>query len=110
MKSSFMKSLILHIRYPWTAVCLLIIWLGLAIMCGVMNFSTEEVIWLISGAGVVTLIIALVGFKGQLIDLFAFLEDEVIFADGFDFDTVRFAGNHESGLIRHKEDRKISVF
>lgn len=64
MKGSFTKSLILHIRYPWTAACLLILWIGLAVMCAVINFMTEEVILLISGAGVATLIIALVGFKG----------------------------------------------
>lgn len=64
MKSNFTKSLILHIRYPWTAACLLILWIGLAVMCAVMNFATGELIWVISGAGVATLIIALVGFKG----------------------------------------------
>lgn len=62
--SNFTKSLILHIRYPWTAACLLILWIGLAAMCAVLKFTTEEVIWLISGTGVATLIIALVGFKG----------------------------------------------
>lgn len=64
MKSNFTKSLILHIRYPWTAICLLILWIGLSIMCTVMSFTVEEIIWLISGAGVATLAIALVGFKG----------------------------------------------
>lgn len=61
---NFTKSLILHIRYPWTAACLLILWIGLAVMCAVMNFTAVEVTWLISGAGVATLIIALIGFKG----------------------------------------------
>ncbi len=62
--SNFTKSLILHIRYPWTAACLLILWIGLAAMCAIINFAIDEVIWLISGAGAATLVIALVGFKG----------------------------------------------
>ena len=61
-EKSFIKSLILHIRYPWTAVCLLILWVGLAIVCAVLNLPSDEVIGLICGAGVATVIIAVVGF------------------------------------------------
>ena len=64
MKSNnFMKSLMLHIRYPWTAICLLILWIGLAVMCAILHFTTEEVILLTCLAGGVTFVIALVGFK-----------------------------------------------
>lgn len=58
-----MKNLMLHIRYPWTAICLLILWIGLAIMCAILHFTTQEVIMLICLAGGATLVIALVGFK-----------------------------------------------
>lgn len=63
-KNSFMKSLLLHIRYPWTAICLLILWVGLAAMCAMLGLSSEEIIWLVCGAGLATLIIAMVGFWG----------------------------------------------
>lgn len=61
--SNFTKSLILHIRYPWTAAALLIMWVGLAVMCMILNFSSQDLITLICLAGGATLIIALVGFK-----------------------------------------------
>ena len=62
-KNNFVKNLIMHIRYPWTAICLLILWLGTAIMCAVIHFSPEDVILLISLAGAATVTIALVGFR-----------------------------------------------
>lgn len=64
MKKSFTKSLMLHIRYPWTAACLLILWIGVAVLCAIMHFSHSEVIALISLTSVATLIVALIGFKG----------------------------------------------
>ncbi len=63
-EKSFMKSLILHIRYPWTAICLLILWVGLAAMCAALGLTSGEAIGLICGAGVATLVIAIVGFVG----------------------------------------------
>ncbi len=62
-KNSFTKSLILHIRYPWTAICLLILWVGLAIMCAILSLPAEQVIELVYIAGAATLIISLVGFR-----------------------------------------------
>lgn len=62
-KTNFVKSLLLHIRYPWTAACLFILWLGLAIICAILNLSSQEIIWLACGAGATTLIISLVGFS-----------------------------------------------
>lgn len=61
--NGFMKNLMLHIRYPWTAICLLLLWVGLAIMCAILSFSAGEIITLICLAGGATLVIALVGFK-----------------------------------------------
>lgn len=63
-KNSFMKSLLLHIRYPWTAACLFILWIGLAILCAILQLSAEEITWLACGAGATTLIISLIGFRG----------------------------------------------
>lgn len=63
-KNNFLKSLLLHIRYPWTAICLLILWLGLAAVCAILKLGEVEVIWLTCAAGVATLIITLVGFGG----------------------------------------------
>lgn len=62
-KNSFMKSLLLHIRYPWTAACLFILWLGLAIICTILKPSVAEITGLACGAGAVTLIISPVGFR-----------------------------------------------
>lgn len=64
MKKSFTKSLMLHIRYPWTAACLLILWVGLAVLCAIMHFTQSEIITLISINSIATLIIAIIGFKG----------------------------------------------
>lgn len=61
--NSFVKNLILHIRYPWTACCLLIMWVGLAILCAVLHFSPDEIITLVTITGVATLLIAFVGFR-----------------------------------------------
>lgn len=61
--NNFTKSLILHIRYPWTAATLLILWLGVAMMCMLMKVSSQDIIILTSVTGVATLIIALIGFR-----------------------------------------------
>lgn len=63
MKKGFTKNLLLHIRYPWTASCLLIMWVGLAVLCAIMRFTVSDIITLISVAGAATLIIALAGFR-----------------------------------------------
>lgn len=65
MKKSqnFAKNLILHIRYPWTAACLLILWVGLSLLCAILHFTTEELIVILSLAGITTLILAVVGFR-----------------------------------------------
>lgn len=61
--SNFTKSLMLHIRYPWTTAALLIMWVGLAIMCMIMKFSSQEIMTLTYVAGAATLVIALAGFR-----------------------------------------------
>ena len=62
--SNFSKNLILHIRYPWTAVCLAILWVGFAIMCAILQFNATEIMILLGTTSVVTLIIAILGFRG----------------------------------------------
>lgn len=60
---SFIKSLILHIRYPWTAAVILILWVGLAIVVSFIAPSINELMILIGINGVATLVVALIGFK-----------------------------------------------
>lgn len=62
-KNSFTKNLILHIRYPWTACCILILWLGFAAMCGILEFNIDEIIFLTICASITTFLIALIGFR-----------------------------------------------
>lgn len=61
--NNFTKNLLLHIRYPWTAVCLLILWVRIAIMCAILSLTNTEIVILISFAGLATLILAIVGFR-----------------------------------------------
>ncbi len=63
-KTNFTKNLILHIRYPWTALVIFILWLGIAILCMIENYSSDNIIILTSISGIATLILALIGFKG----------------------------------------------
>lgn len=62
-ENKFIKNLILHIRYPWTAACLLILWVGLAVMCAVLQLSTNEAITVICTSGAATLLITVIGFR-----------------------------------------------
>lgn len=59
----FVKSLLLHIRYPWTAISVLILWIGLAVIASIVNLSVEELMIVVGVNGVATLIVALIGFK-----------------------------------------------
>lgn len=62
-ENKFIKSLILHIRYPWTAICLLILWVGMAIMCAILKLLVNEVVWIVCATGVATLVITVIGFR-----------------------------------------------
>jgi len=62
-ENKFIKSLILHIRYPWTAACLLILWIGAAVMCAILHLSVSNVMIVVSLSGAATLLIAVIGFK-----------------------------------------------
>lgn len=63
MKNNFMKSLMLHIRYPWTAGVILILWIGLAVSCSFIDLSITELMLLCGASGATTLIIAWIGFS-----------------------------------------------
>lgn len=62
-ENKFIKSLILHIRYPWTAICLLILWVGMAIMCAILKLPVNEAVWVVCATGAVTLVITVIGFR-----------------------------------------------
>lgn len=59
----FVKSLLLHIRYPWTAIVILILWVGLAVVTSMLHLTNTELLISICVNGAVTLIVALIGFK-----------------------------------------------
>lgn len=63
MKNNFMKNLVLHIRYPWTAGVILILWIGLAVSCGFISPSATDLMILCGAGGVATIIIAWIGFS-----------------------------------------------
>lgn len=59
----FVKSLLLHIRYPWTAATILILWVGLAVIANMINLSINELLIVVGVNGIATLVVALIGFK-----------------------------------------------
>lgn len=59
----FVKSLLLHIRYPWTAASILILWIGLAVIASIIQVSVDELMIVVGINGVATIVIALIGFK-----------------------------------------------
>lgn len=61
MKSNnFFKKLVLHIKYPYTALIIAIMWISMVLIC-IKQISNLEI--LIVSTAICTLIIALVGFK-----------------------------------------------
>lgn len=59
-ENKFMNNLILHIRYPYTALIIAIMWIGMAIIISSQQTNIELLITLTS---ISTLIIAIKGFK-----------------------------------------------
>ena len=59
--NNFAKSLILHIKYPYTALVITIIWIGTAIIIGLQPAPQAE--FLIITTAITSLIIATVGFS-----------------------------------------------
>lgn len=61
MSNNFVKNLLLHIKYPYTAFIIAVIWIGIAIIIGIQSDPSAE--FLIIAAAVTSLIIALIGFS-----------------------------------------------
>lgn len=61
MNNKLIKSIFLHIRYPYTALIISIMWIGMAII--IVNQDNPRFELLIILTGVVTIIISLIGFK-----------------------------------------------
>lgn len=59
--SSFGKSLLAHIKYPYTAGIIAVMWVGMAIILGLSGGANFEV--LLVATAVVSLIIAVIGFS-----------------------------------------------
>ena len=60
--NNFLKSFVLHIKYPYTALIIAVMWVGMAILLGLSGGENFEL--LICLTSVATLIIAGIGFKG----------------------------------------------
>lgn len=56
-----MKNLLLHIKYPYTALVITVIWTGTAAIIGLQQQENFEV--LIIAAAASSIIIAMVGFR-----------------------------------------------
>ncbi|MEI3508226.1 MAG: hypothetical protein V8R01_03780 [Bacilli bacterium] len=59
--NKFVKSIVLHIKYPYTALIIATIWISMAIITINQNQNNFET--LIIATSICTLIIALIGFK-----------------------------------------------
>ncbi len=60
MNNKFLKSMMLHIKYPYTALVISIMWIGMAI---IISRQPENLETLVIATSVCTLIVALIGFK-----------------------------------------------
>ena len=61
MSNNLLKSLILHIKYPYTALVIALIWLGISIIIGIQPDPQADL--LIISAAATSLIIAIIGFS-----------------------------------------------
>lgn len=61
MNKNFAKNLLLHIKYPYTALIITIIWIGMAIIIGIQPDPQAELLFVATAA--TSLIIAFVGFS-----------------------------------------------
>ena len=61
MNNKFLKNIILHIKYPYTALVIAVMWIGISLI--VVNQDSDNFEFLIIATSICTLIIALIGFK-----------------------------------------------
>lgn len=59
--NKFVKSIVLHIKYPYTALIIAVMWIGMAMI--VINQKQSDFETLIVATSICTLIIAFIGFK-----------------------------------------------
>lgn len=55
-----MKNLVLHIKYPYTAAIIAIMWIGTALMIGIQQTAEAEILVMITAAA--SLVVAVAGF------------------------------------------------
>jgi hypothetical protein len=61
MNSKNMKSILFHIKYPYTALIITIMWIGMAMIISSQKGENLEI--LIFATAICTLIVAKLGFK-----------------------------------------------
>lgn len=61
MKLNKLNNIIFHIRYPYAALIIAIIWIGMAII--IVNEEDPQIETLVIATSICTLIIAATGFK-----------------------------------------------
>jgi len=59
--NNFAKSLLLHIKYPYTAIIIALVWISIAIIIGLQPEPQSEFLFLSTAA--TSLIIASIGFS-----------------------------------------------
>jgi len=60
-KNKFVRNILLHIKYPYTALTIAIMWIGMAIMIVAQQQPNFDL--LILATAICTLTVALIGFK-----------------------------------------------
>jgi hypothetical protein len=59
--NKFIKNLILHIKYPYTALIIAVMWIGIAIIISAQQRTDFDI--LVIATSICTLIIAATGFR-----------------------------------------------
>ena len=57
----FMRNLLVHVKYPYTALVITVIWTGMAVIIGFQQQENFEVLIIATAAS--SVIIAMVGFR-----------------------------------------------
>lgn len=60
MNSNFIKNLIVHIKYPYTAAIIAVMWIGMAVVIGIQQSAEVEL--LVLATALCSLLVAIVGF------------------------------------------------
>jgi hypothetical protein len=60
VNSNFIKNLIVHIKYPYTAAIIAVMWIGMAVVIGIQQSAEVEL--LVLATALCSLLVAIVGF------------------------------------------------